>query len=203
MGLGYAHGGRLVPDADDGGLALVAEDADRRGVEREEPARVRLEAEPPGREDAQDVAVREDGAVAGERAKLFGHPVSPHTDLSSRLAAGDAAPPERPAWALLADLGRGSPLVVAVVPLAQVVPPLRDVAVAGEPARLRSALEGALQDESELPLAEVRAERLRLLPPAVGERDVGAAGVLAGAAPLRLPVPDEDDLRPASRHPTA
>src|SRR5215218_9043246 len=150
MGLGYAHGGRLVPDADDGGLALVAEDADRRRVEREEPARVRLEVEPAGREHAQDVAVREDGRVAGERPKLVDHPIRPRADVVSSLPAGNAALPERPAWALFADLGRGSPLIVAVVPLAQVVPPLRDVAVAGEPARLRSALEGARQDESEL-----------------------------------------------------
>ena len=55
---------RLVPEAEDRGLALVAEDADRGRVEREQSSCGGLELQPASREDAQDVPVREEQGVA-------------------------------------------------------------------------------------------------------------------------------------------
>ena len=58
---------------------------------------------------------------------------------SGRLAARRAVAPDAPARALLADLGRGPALVVAVVELAQVGLDLRALAEPGQLARLAGA----------------------------------------------------------------
>ena len=55
---------RVVPEPDHAALALVAEDAERGGAEREAGRRLRRLAEPARAEDAQDVAVAEQGDVA-------------------------------------------------------------------------------------------------------------------------------------------
>src|SRR2546421_4582180 len=54
----------LVPDLDDAGLALVAQDTDRRRAERQRAAVDRRQPDPTRAEDAKEVGVREQGDVA-------------------------------------------------------------------------------------------------------------------------------------------
>ena len=128
-----------VPLPHDPTLVLVAEHADGRRVEGEEAARVRFEPEPAGREDAQQVAVREHEQVAGRLLRFGDDPVGAGRDLLDRLAAGDRAVPDRPVRVLSPDLAGGDSLVFAVVPLTEVVAHLSSRAVAGEAARLAGA----------------------------------------------------------------
>ena len=138
--------------------------------------------------------MREEQSVAVERADLVEHAVRSLTDLVDRLPLGDSVAPERPAWALLADLGGRASLVGAVVPLHQLVTRLRPVAEAGEAAALERACERARQDDCERAVPKRDADRLGLATALLGQRDVGAPCVPAGARPVRLPVTNEDDL---------
>jgi hypothetical protein len=136
----------------------------------------------------------EEQGVTVDRAKLGDHPVDPLADLSSRFALGHAVAPERPARPLLPDVDRRPALVGPVVPLHQLVALHCSVAETGEPAGLRGAPERAREDEREVAVPERRANRLGLATALLGEGDVGAPRVLAGARPLGLAVPDDDDL---------
>ena len=64
------------------------------------------------------------------------HPVGPAAHVGGRLAVRHAVGPQRPARPLHADLGGGQALVVAVVPLDEVVGDLGPVAEPGQPAGL-------------------------------------------------------------------
>src|SRR5262249_14991791 len=183
----------LVPHADHPGGVLVAEHADRRGAEGEEPSVAGRQPEPARREDPQHVGVGEQRHVAGGGRRAVDDAPGALADLLHRLALGDARRPHRPAGLHGADLRRGPALVDPVVPLAQVVGDLGGVAVSGEAARLPRARQRAREDEGEGPPGEVAAEGLGLLPPALDQRDVGAAGVLTAQAPLGVAVADQPD----------
>src|SRR6185436_2796328 len=90
--------------------------------------------------------------------------------LLHRLALGNAGCPDRPARLLGLDVGGPPPLVDAVVPLEEIVGHGSDVAVAGEPAGLARALQGAREDQCERSPAEMPPERLGLMPPRLGQR---------------------------------
>src|SRR5207249_639942 len=87
---------------------------------------------------------------------------------------------------------RRATLVLAVVPLHQLVARNRTVSVASQPAGLDGALQRARQNEREAPASERAADALRLVPALLGERDVGPAGVPLVRAPVRLAVTDDN-----------
>jgi hypothetical protein len=120
--------------------------------------------------------------------------VDPRRDLGGGLPVRDAVRPERPALPLLPYLGGLAAFVGAVVPLAELVARLR-FAEPGEPGRLGRARQGTREHAGEAPPLEGGPERLRLLPPTLGQRDVGVSRVPAVPAPLGLAVPGEHDLR--------
>src|SRR5947207_4159352 len=183
-----------VPELQHRGLPLVAERAQRRRIEREEPAVARVEPEPARGQHPQQMPVREEQHVAVSRAHLLDHAVGPRPDLLGRLAVRRAVTEDRPARSLLTDLGRRLPLVVAVVPLHQVVPRLRDVAEPRHAAGLRGPLQRAGEDERERAPPQCLPDALRLAAAFLRQRDVRATRVAERLAPLRLPVPDEHDL---------
>ena len=78
-----------VPPAQDGVLALVAEDADGAHVEREQATGGGLEPEPSRREHAEQVAVGEDGDVSVVRPQLRDDAVGSLADVRERFSAGD------------------------------------------------------------------------------------------------------------------
>src|SRR4029079_17208544 len=97
----------------------------------------------------------------------------------------------RPVRHLGPDLGGGAALVLAVVPLGEVVGDLAAVAEAGELARLLRTSARAGEDQREVDAGEAARERPRLVASTRGERDVRVRGVAPGAAPLRVAVAHE------------
>src|SRR5262245_39890487 len=76
--------------------------------------------DPARRENTQQVAVREQCGVAGDRAGPRYHPVYPRTNLLRRLATRAPISEDQPARRRLLDLLGRQSLVVAVVPLDEV-----------------------------------------------------------------------------------
>src|SRR5919197_6096992 len=112
----------------------------------------------------------------------------------SAVPPARAVPPDRPARHLEADVHGRPALVIAVVPLHEVVASLRDIAEARQPARLRRPLEGARQHQGEAAPAQVAPDVLGLQSALLGQGDVCSPGVAALEAPFRLTVAYEHDL---------
>src|SRR5262249_17372880 len=121
-------------------------------------------------------------------------PVGPGADLIGILAPGATVAEQVPAGALLADVGRGPPLVLAIIPFEQVGLRLGPVAKAGQFAGAPGALGRAAKDPVGREALEPFAEALRIALAARGEGDIGAAGVLSGDRPFGLAVTSEVDL---------
>ena len=138
--------------------------------------------------------MREQGDVAVGRGRPLDHPVRARADLLRGLAAGHAVLPQQPARPLLPDVDGAAALIGAVVPFQQVVGQLDLVAIAGELAGIQGADQRAGQHQGEFPAGQVAAERPCALPALLGQRQIGAAGVLAGQAPLGLAVTEQPDL---------
>src|SRR5690242_7564105 len=111
---------------------LVAERTERSGAEAEETAVLRAEADPPGADHPQHVPVTEEDHVATRLARLGDHPVGPRAHVGRGLPVGGAVAPQAPARVALMDLGGGDALIVAVIPLAEVVADLRPLPEPGQ-----------------------------------------------------------------------
>src|SRR6185503_13180100 len=106
-----------VPLRDHGLLTLPAHDADAGRTEREQPASFRWQTEPPRREHAEEVSVREHQGVACAVANPLDDAIGPRCDVRRGLAAGHTVTPQRPARYRLPDLSGRQALILAVVPL--------------------------------------------------------------------------------------
>jgi len=137
--------------------------------------------------DEHHVADGEVGADAGK------DPVQPRTDLVRGLATGAAVEPEVPVRTGGDDLRGGQALVVAVVPLGQLVVHCGDFE-AGEDCGLHGPGPGAGHDRGDRPSGQGRAERMGLPFTGRGQLQVGERRVPSVGAPLGLSVSDEDDL---------
>ena len=120
--------------------ALVTEDTDRRDVESEQTTFDAVETDPSRTEHTQEVAVGETRDVTAGFGGTRDHLVRTTGDVFDRLAPGRAVREDRPVRNLLADVDRRAALVVAVVPLGEVVADLDAVAEAGERARVERPL---------------------------------------------------------------
>src|SRR3954469_3360571 len=190
---------RDVPAPDHTLVALVAERAERPRVEREQPPVRRRETEPASRQHSQEVPVREDEHVPLDREQLLDHAVGPSRELLDALAAQRPVAPDRPVGDLLADLRGRQPVVLAVVPLGQVVAQLG--LEPGQLRRLQRSLQGAGEHQRELAPAQRLTHRARLALAFRRQWQVGSTRVPPGATPLGLPVPDENRFHSAD--PTA
>ena len=90
------------------------------GREAEQAAERRLEADPPGGEDAEEVPVREQQDIAIGGLGPGEDPIRPCADLLGGLAVGPRARPDRPIRVRLADGRCQQALEGAVVPFGQV-----------------------------------------------------------------------------------
>src|SRR6185503_2913821 len=146
-------------------------------------------------QDAQNVAVREQQAVAADRGiqAPSDDAIDACPDLLGGLAARPRSPPDRPAWHGCLDVARRSSLQLAVVPLPEVVDAHR-VAEAGDPRSLRGTRHGTREHEVELVAAQALAQFHGLFTAGLGQGDVGPTGVLSRPGPLRIAVADQVDL---------
>src|SRR3954453_3223188 len=183
-----------VPVAQDPHVAFEAQAAYGGGVEAEAAGEARRLLYPAGADDAQDVAVGDEGDVAVDGQGLGDDAVGAGAHVVGRLAVGHAVAPQVPARSPLADLRRRDALVVAVVVLEQLVAHLGVRAQAGELGRLPRARQRADEHRGEARAAQLLGQRRGARPARLGQRDVGAARVLAGLRPLGLGVADEPDL---------
>lgn len=106
-------------------------------------------AEPPRRQHAQEVTVRDHCDISAERAHLFDDAVRARGHLGERLPVGHAVIPQVPTRLPLVDLGCGQPFVIAVVPLAEVGVEPRVAGQAGQLAGEPSADERAAEHRVE------------------------------------------------------
>src|SRR5205807_9180783 len=113
---------------------LVAEDGDAGGVQVEVPGNSRVGTQVAGSEDAEEVAVPEEGHVT---ITVFGielaqQYVGPRPGLGGGLSSGAAVAKEVPIGALRSDVGTRAALVGAVVELGQRVGDLHPIVEAGQ-----------------------------------------------------------------------
>ena len=117
----------------------MAEHAEPRCVERESATGVGSQVDPSDSQDTQHVGVTEDEDVAVALAQPVDHGVGTPSHVSGRLAGRAPVGPHRPSGPLGADIGRRSPLVVAVVPLHQAIHSLGVRSETGNRTRVRGA----------------------------------------------------------------
>jgi hypothetical protein len=180
---------------------LESEHADGGGRQREVPAGVGRKSQPAGAEHPQQMAVGYDRRVSRHPPDLLERAIRTPPDGAGVLATRTAVAPQGPARMLGLDLNGGQPVVPAVVPFLEVLEDPGSLADSGQPAGVDGALQRTGENRLEVPAVENRPQSLGL-PPAIGsQRNVRPAGVPAAAAPLRLPMADEDDSRPRLAQP--
>src|SRR5262245_38501877 len=163
-------------------------------------AGARRQADPARHQDSKDVAVREQGDVAGCAADPRDDAIDAGADLRRRFAPRTAVAKEHPARLLVVDLLGREALVRAVVPLVQIGLERPAGAEAGELTRLAGPAQRARQNELEGLLGQRGSQAPGDRTPVLGERDVGDPGVLPAQAPLRLAVANHVDLLCAGCH---
>ena len=148
---------------------------------------------PAGTEHPQHVAVPEGDRIPIKCEHLGDHAIRPGAHVGSLLAVGAAVRPQAPIGPSLLNLGGGEPLVVAVVPLVEVLADLRQVAEAGELAVSTARRRGLVRTRANARQATGSARaRARRLPSSVS--GIGPARVAPVGAPLRLAVTRQEKL---------
>src|SRR5271166_2861005 len=187
---------RPIPDLHSRYVAVTAEDAQGARIEQKMLPAACRQPNPPCREHAQHMAVREQRDVTVSRARPGDHPVYPRTHFVRRLAARASIPEDQPARCDLVDLlGRYS-FVLAVVPLDQVGVDDSLVAETRQLTGLPRPLHGAAKNERERVLGQHRPQPFGDAAPTFGQRNVRCSGVLAAQAPCRLAVSDREHVHP-------
>src|SRR4051794_7134312 len=156
--------GSAVPDHEGAHVALPPQAADRAGAEQQVAAELDRPLNPAGAERAQDVAVRDAQDVVlavrpGGGGQLGREAVAARRDVVRRLAARPAVAPQPPVRPLTADVARRDALVLAVVPLAQLLADLGAVADPGELGGVPGAAQRADEDAGEAVRAHARRQR--------------------------------------------
>ncbi len=185
----------VVPTNDHGLFPLVSQDADGGRRQREQPSISRIEAQPPRGEHPQEVAVAEQDDLSFLRPRLLDQPVGSGADIGRALSVGGAVAPHRPVRHLATDLDGPSSLVVAVVPLPQVLADPGLVPQPGEAARLPSPGRRAGEHTGEAAPAQPVTQNHRLRTAEVGERNVATARVPPIPGPVGLTMSDQHQAR--------
>jgi len=194
---GIGEESAFIPQPDDG-LArgvVVAKEAQRAGVQIETPALERGELEPPRGHHPQHIAVPKEKDVATAAAQPVDHTIGARSNVGSGFALRAAIFEQTPCRVIRTNLGRSSSLVLAVVPLGQIGIDDRDRAEAGKFTRPPCPLKRTGEHVVEPHLAQPFTERPCLLLTARGERDIGAARVLASNRPRCLAVTNDAHRR--------
>ena len=183
--------GTCVPQGDDRGLevvVLVTENAERRCVEKEMSRFAYGQVNPTRGQDASEMAMREERDVSVQLPKTGNESVRAVGNLRWCFTIWTAVAEEVPVRSRLANVRGALSFVVAVVPLHQVRFEFNCLTQAGQLTRSPRALSGAGQHAGERNLPQTPAKFLRRIFSARGQRNVGAAGVLAGERPFGFTV---------------
>ena len=121
------------------------------------------------------------------------HPIGPRPDLLRSLASRAAVTKEEPARTLGQDIGGAAALILPVIPFGQVGIGFGQTAEPGQLGCPSRALRRAGERFGEPRCAQPLPEGARLLLAPLGQRQIGAAGMLAGEAPSGFAVPGEID----------
>src|SRR5262249_52243041 len=144
---------------------------------------------------AQHMPARKEQYVTLDGAHPTHHAVGPGTDLLRGFASGAAVAEQLPVGALPVDLCGAAALILAVVPFDQIGIDFGPGPEAGQltgPGRtLQGTGENLCERQSFQPVPELAGVALVTF----GQRHVGKSRMLAGAAPGRLAVPGQVQLR--------
>src|SRR5258706_8080662 len=111
-----AVGHWLIPSCDHARFTFVSQNTQRRSAERQKLSRGGGQPKPARGQDAQDVAVREQGGIASRFESAGNNLARACSYLVNRFAGRHAAGPDSPAGGLFANLRGGAALVSAVIP---------------------------------------------------------------------------------------
>ena len=173
---------------------LVAEDIKHTGLDDEMTALDGWQLKPSGDQHSEHVAVGKEDHIILDVFQAFDDPIAPLGDLIGGLSSGCRVHEDSPGGIGLPDLLGGNSLILAVVPLREILGGLGTVEESGKFTGPLCTLARAAKDELEIPVGEFRFQRGRLTFPLKGEGNVAEGGVLAFFAPLGFTVADEDDL---------
>ena len=120
-------------------------------------------------------------------------------EIFDLLSTANRMSPDRPLRDLFTDLCCGSSLVFAVVPFEKVVLGDSGAIEPGTGHGFPGPGQGAGENESELITRQHLAEGAGLPSSQIGQRDVGAPGVLPRHAPFGLPVPHQGQFEPGGQ----
>src|SRR5438309_8915373 len=188
------------PDSRLGKVVLVAEQAEARGAEQEIAPAGSFETEPTGGEDAQDMTARKHEDVAAEGTHTADDAIGSYADLVRSFPARATVAEQMPIRALPEDLGGAPAFILAIVPFCQI---RIELGLAVEPRELAGAdraLQGACEDLGKSQPAQPLSEGPGIAFAALGQGQIGAAGVLARQAPGGLAVPGQIDYRKRFSH---
>jgi len=172
----------------------MAEHGYRGGIERQQTPGVRLQPEPAGGEDAQQVGVAEQQAATARGNGLFKHPAGALGDLCQRFACGDGCRPGAERRLCQADLVGGAPLVLAVVPFTQIIEILGTRAETCQRRRFACPGQRAAPDPVERPVRQQGGELPGAGAALCAQRDITAPGMTSVARPLGFSVADQPQL---------
>ncbi len=183
-----------VPAAESRDAPIPREHREGGRVEQQLGAGRRRQPQPAGGEHPQQVAVGEQRHRPLGRPRPGDQPIRPAGHRLGGFALRAAVPEHQPVRLLGMDLVCGEPLIAPVVPLLQVGVEHRPLRQSRQGTGLAGALQRAAEHQGEGSPHQGRLQLARLGFPARGERQVGAAGVLAREAPGRLAVAHQQQV---------
>src|ERR1700677_1823800 len=192
----------VVPQANDAVRAavIIAQYANASGVEHQMATERRRAINPPRGEYPQHMSARENQDVAVERPKPRHHPINPLGDLQHGLAAGTTVAEELPLRALSMNLRECPALIIAVIPLHQVLVERCRAGKAGERAGLQRPPERTREHVIEVQAFEPGTERASLFLTPGGECKIAPSRVLTRDTPSGLSVSHEINIVSGSSH---
>ena len=152
------------------------------------------QTDPADAKDAPEVAVRKHGDEAGAGPQAGNEAVGPRGDLGGGFAGGAPVGEDVPARALRMNFIGATAFVVAVIPLGEIGV---YVGARGQPAQfagLPGAVSRTSEDVVEGQVADAFVEFARFVFAFDGQRQIGAAGVVAGERPGGFAMADEVDF---------
>ncbi len=172
-------------------VRVVAQDAQRRGAEREVGAIEDGQANPARAEDAPELAMGEERDSPVELTRPGEKSIGAVGGLLGHFSRRATVPENVPAGAPLANILRAPSFVIAIIPFGELRFDFRFLVESNQRTGFSGALAGAAQHPGERNATQTLSQLLGLGFAVCGQRNVGASGVLMGERPGRFTVPDK------------